>query len=32
MKEFLLARKVGDQAWMDRVEESFRKRLATQKL
>ena len=32
MKEFLLARKVGDQAWMDRVEEVFRKRLATQKL
>ena len=32
MKEFLLARKVGDQAWMDRVEDVFRKRLATQKL
>jgi len=32
MKEFLLARKVSDQAWMARVEESFRKRLATQKL
>lgn len=32
MKEFLLARKVSDQAWMDRVEETFRKRLATQKL
>jgi TPP-dependent pyruvate/acetoin dehydrogenase alpha subunit len=32
MKEFLLARKVGDQAWMDRVDETFRKQLATQKL
>ncbi len=32
MKEFLLARKVGGQAWMDRVEDVFRKRLATQKL
>jgi TPP-dependent pyruvate/acetoin dehydrogenase alpha subunit len=32
MKEFLVARKVGDEAWMDRVEEAFRKRLTTQKL
>ena len=32
MKEFLFARKVSDRAWMDRVEETFRKRIATQKL
>jgi TPP-dependent pyruvate/acetoin dehydrogenase alpha subunit len=32
MKELLLARKVDDQTWMDRVEEAFRQRLATQKL
>ena len=32
MKKFLLAIKVGDQAWMDRADARFRKRLATQKL
>ncbi len=32
MKEFLLARKVSNQTWMGRIEETFRKRLAKQKL
>ncbi|HEY6374291.1 MAG TPA: thiamine pyrophosphate-dependent enzyme [Edaphobacter sp.] len=32
MEEFMLARKVEDRAWMDRVDKAFRKRLKTQKL
>jgi TPP-dependent pyruvate/acetoin dehydrogenase alpha subunit len=32
MKEVLVARKVGDKPWMDRVEDAFRKRLTTLKL